>query len=82
MESVTDLPDGSREIVVSARVILPDGTHVKSVDMGKRLEEAARVECGGAFELITSDKIGLETPKSGGLKSTLKGSVRCSGSTH
>ena len=78
VESVTALPDGSMEIVVSARVVLPTGTEVKSVNLRERLEQAAQVECHGAAEVTPSSSIGLVPLKQGGLKSTLKGLVRCS----
>ena len=79
VESVSVLPDGSRDIVVSGDFSsLPSGGKVQSVDLGERLEQAAKAECKGRpYELIPSKSMGNASSKSKGLKFTLKGNVRC-----
>lgn len=81
VESVSTLPDGSRDIVVSGGFSsAPSGGQVQSVNLGERLEQAAKAECKGrAYELTQSKSMGNVSSKSQGLKFTLKGNVRCAG---
>ena len=78
VESVTQLPDGSEEIVVSGQMTLQSSRGgVQSVNLRERLEQAAKSECkGGSYQLTPSDTVS-NVPTKSGLKFTLKGLVRC-----
>ena len=82
VESVTPLPDGTKEIVVSGKFSpAPSGGQVQSANLRDRLEQAAKAECGEAvYEVTPSNSIGNASSGSSGLKFTLKGIVRCASS--
>jgi hypothetical protein len=80
VESVTPLPDGAKEIVVSGKFnpAPSSSSEVQSLNLRERLEQAASAVCGGSnYELTPSDSIGNASGGSNGLKFTLKGTVRC-----
>lgn len=79
VDSVTPLPDGTKEIVVSGQFKLAaSGNQVQSINLRERLEEAAKAECAGSpYELTPGENIGNQSGKSNGLKFTMKGVVRC-----
>ena len=79
VESVTSLPDGNKEIVVSGQFSAASNNgQVQSVNLGQRLEQAAKAECnGGPYQLTPSSSTGVAPGKQGPLKLTLKGVVHC-----
>jgi hypothetical protein len=79
VESVTPLPDGNKEIVVSGQFsAASNGGKVQSVNLRERLEQAAKIECdGGQYQLTPSSGTGVGSGKEGSLKLTLKGIVHC-----
>jgi len=79
VDSVTPLPDGGREIVVSGQISAASSNgQVQSVNLGERLEQAAKAECnGGPYQLTPSTSTGLAPGKQGPIKLTLKGVVHC-----
>jgi hypothetical protein len=79
VESVTSLPDGSKEIVVYAQFSAASGSNkVYSVNLKELLQKAASAECNNGPYTATPDGNGQIAPgKSGPLKFTLKGTVRC-----
>ncbi len=79
VERVTPLTGGNKEIVVSGQFsAAPTSGQVQSVNLGERLEQAAKAECnGGPYQLTPSTNTGIAPGKQGPLKLTLKGVVHC-----
>ena len=79
VESVTPLPDGTKEIVVFAKFTFAAGSReVKSTNLPELLEKAASVECNGGPHTATPEGNGqIGSGKDGALKLSLKGIVRC-----
>jgi hypothetical protein len=81
LESLEPLPDGSMKVVVTSWLVRPDGSHRPSVNMRAKLEEAAAYACkGGTYDLQGDVDTGLIHPKRGGLKASMSGVIRCTGS--
>ena len=76
VDSVKQLPDGAKEIVVSGGLSAPDGT-VQTVHLGERLKQAATAECNGGANDLKADEHVQMNDGANGLAFTLKGTVRC-----
>lgn len=77
VQSSVELPNGSTEVVVWAWAVKRDGSTPGHVDMGALFEKAADELCPGGYVTEGEREMGMITPKSGGLKMTMKGVVKC-----
>ena len=77
VKSSVELPNGSTEVVVWAWAVERDGSTPGHVDMGALFEKAANALCPGGYVTEGEREMGMITPKSGGLKMTMKGVVKC-----